>query len=61
MPWQEKHTRRICSAETVYAGGNELPAFGITMGNGHWTRSYLDIPTEIDPDRYGSVVELLSN
>src|SRR5262245_45985987 len=25
----------------------------------HWTKSYVDIPTEIDPDRYSSVVELL--
>jgi long-chain acyl-CoA synthetase len=25
----------------------------------HWTKSYRDIPTEIDPDRYTSVVELL--
>src|SRR5215470_1324496 len=25
----------------------------------HWTGSYGDIPTEIDPDRYASVVELL--
>src|SRR5215475_11532980 len=25
----------------------------------HWTKSYQDIPTEIDPDRYTSVVELL--
>jgi len=25
----------------------------------HWTGAYGDIPTEIDPDRYASVVELL--
>jgi len=25
----------------------------------HWTKSYAEIPTEIDPDRYASVVELL--
>src|SRR5215510_10266260 len=25
----------------------------------HWTKSYGDIPTEIDPDRYATVVELL--
>jgi long-chain acyl-CoA synthetase len=27
----------------------------------HWTKSYADIPTEIDPDRYTSVVELLDD
>lgn len=27
--------------------------------NRHWTKSYENIPTEIDPDRYGSVVEML--
>jgi long-chain acyl-CoA synthetase len=30
-----------------------------TMTSRHWRKSYTDIPTLIDPDRYGSVVELL--
>jgi long-chain acyl-CoA synthetase len=34
-----------------------IPAVNATAR--HWTKSYTDIPTEIDPDRYSSVVELL--
>jgi long-chain acyl-CoA synthetase len=34
-------------------------ADGTTVPARHWTRSYGDIPREIDPDRFRSVVELL--